>query len=208
MVGADLTPYPYISGYGLALRIVSFSLPIAGELVKIGFANRRGLDVLLHTQRPGKSRNALAYALGLQDTTVMRFWSPETWSPLDCPKLFDRHPRPLRQCPACARHGYHCGLFQLPSITRCPWHGHELSCHCPSCGQAQFARFNEAEQLGVCRCSFSALDARFALIEMHSFPAKECDAWASDYLLWASGEKQARTVYVSEASLAWEDALV
>ena len=57
MIGADLSPYPYISGYGLAQRITAFALPAGVELTALGFRNRKGMDVLIATQRLGKPRS-------------------------------------------------------------------------------------------------------------------------------------------------------
>ncbi len=206
VIGADLSPYPYISGYGLVQRIARFALPTGGELAALGLKNRKGLDVLLATQRAGKTRSTLLGALGLDATSVSNYWTPDTWSPMDCPELFNRHSRPLRQCWECACHGYHCALFQLPSVRRCPWHGSPLTCTCPSCGATQFARFNEKDQLGICRCGYTAADARIALAEMRTFPAVQCAAWTEDYLAWATRERRHRVISVPESNQRWDEA--
>lgn len=204
VVGADLSPYPYISGYGLAQRITAFALPAGAELTALGFRNRKGMDVLIATQRLGKPRSNFLWSLGLADTNVGTYWSPDAWSPTDCPGLFSRHPRPLRQCWECAAHGYHSALFQLPSITRCPWHGQRLTCTCPQCGRVQFGRFNEDDALGVCACGFSAMNTRTALAGMRTFPTNQCAPWAEDYLQWARGQREGRVLYVPESNQAWD----
>lgn len=206
VIGADLSPYPYISGYGLAQRITAFALPAGAELTALGFRNRKGMDVLIATQRLGKPRSNFLWSLGLADTNVGDYWSPEVWSPTDCPGLFTRHPRPLRQCWECAEHGYHSALFQLSSITRCPWHGQRLTCTCPQCGRVQFARFNEDDTLGVCACGYSAMDARISLVGMHTFPKHQCAAWAEDYLQWARRQREGRILYVPESNQGWDQA--
>lgn len=206
MIGADLSPYPYISGYGLAQRITAFALPAGVELTALGFRNRKGMDVLIATQRLGKPRSNFLWSLALTDTKVGAYWAPEVWSPTDCPGLFSRHPRPLRQCWECAEHGYHSALFQLPSITRCPWHGLRLSCTCPQCGQTQFARFNDKNALGVCACGYIAMNARTALAGMRSFPAYQCASWAEVYLEWAQRQRERRVLYVPESNQAWDQA--
>jgi len=206
LVGADLLPYPYISGYGLALRVAAFSLPSNGELNRLGFVNRRGVDVLQLTQRPSRSRNAFIFALGMERTGIERFWSPDTWSPMKCPGVFDRDPHRLRQCCECARHGYHCALFQLPSIRRCPWHEFALSDVCAECGAVQNARFNSSEQLGVCSCGYTALDRSTALGQMQTFPAAECANWVENYISWAKHEQRRRLLYLSEHTRGWDQA--
>lgn len=206
LVGADVTPYPYISGFGLAQRIVTFAWPTGGELALLGLRNRRALDVMVATQRLGKPRSTLLRALGLDSTQVGRYWSPDVWSPLDCPGLFERNPRPLRQCLECARHGYHCALFQLPSVSRCPWHDSELTSRCQRCGRTQFARFTEQGELGSCPCGFSALDSRVALAGMRSFPSRDCAGWTEEYLDWAGRERSRRALYVPESVYEWDGA--
>ncbi len=205
VIGADISPYPYISGYGLVQRISAFALPTGSELAALGLKNRKYLDVLAATQRPGRAQSALVCALGLQTTGVALYWSPDTWSPMDCPGLFNRYQRPLRQCWECASHGYHNALFQLPSISRCPWHGAALTTACPECGANQLARFNKLNQLGHCACGFTALNARIGLAEMRSFPYFQCAQWCEDYLEWV-GQRQRRLLYVPESNLHWDDA--
>jgi len=206
VIGADLSPYPYISGFGLAQRIATFALLSGGELARLGLKNRTGLDVLLATQRHGKARSTFLCALGLDMTNVAAYWSPDAWSPMDCPGLFSRHVRPLRQCWECAQYGYHCALFQLPSIHHCPWHRVPLECTCPRCGRIQFARFTDDDRLGVCGCGFSVLDPRTALAEMHSFPARQCASWVDEYLDWARHQRSRRFLYVPESNQQWDEA--
>ena len=121
MIGAELTCYPYISGFGLAQRIVTLALPSPSDMVRLGFRNRASMDVLLATQSRSKTRFSLLWELGLGHTTIADFWSPSAWSPVQCGRLFERHVRPVRQCPECVRHGYHNAAFQLPSLDACPW---------------------------------------------------------------------------------------
>ncbi|KAG1389606.1 hypothetical protein G6F59_015482 [Rhizopus arrhizus] len=46
MLGAELTCYPYISGFGLAQRIVTLALPSPSDMVRLGFRNRASMDGL------------------------------------------------------------------------------------------------------------------------------------------------------------------
>lgn len=43
--------------------------------------------------------------------------------------------RSVRHCPECIRLRYHCSLFQLKFIDKCPWHGLDLE-ECSSCSTA------------------------------------------------------------------------
>ncbi|MFP3605892.1 hypothetical protein [Paraburkholderia sp. SIMBA_053] len=40
----------------------------------------------------------------------------------------------VRHCPDCSALNYHCTLFNLPLISRCPWHGKDLTHGCARCG--------------------------------------------------------------------------
>jgi hypothetical protein len=42
----------------------------------------------------------------------------------------------IRHCPACLRMGYHCTLFDLGFIARCPWHDIPLTQPCLQCARA------------------------------------------------------------------------
>lgn len=44
----------------------------------------------------------------------------------------DLHP-PVRYCPQCWQYKYHCSLFDLPMLQRCPWHRCELTKGCKWC---------------------------------------------------------------------------
>jgi predicted RNA-binding Zn-ribbon protein involved in translation (DUF1610 family) len=39
----------------------------------------------------------------------------------------------LRYCPPCAHRGFHCLMFQLPTVTQCPIHRVSLRDSCPQC---------------------------------------------------------------------------
>ena len=42
----------------------------------------------------------------------------------------------IRNCPGCAKVGYHCGYFNAPWLSICPIHGEELTMFCPECTEA------------------------------------------------------------------------
>lgn len=46
-----------------------------------------------------------------------------------------QHKFQVRHCPECIRNGYHSIFFQIHSLERCPWHGHELV-RCSHCSAA------------------------------------------------------------------------
>lgn len=203
LLGADLEPYPYISGYGLLRRMTQLGRLMGVELTALGFRNRLSSDALISTQRSGAPKTKLLAALGLISTRVGEYWSPEVWSPLRTGRLLQCQNLPIRDCPLCSAHGYHCALFQLPGVDQCPWHGAKLCNVCPQCGQVCQARFSSDLRLGRCECGYDAFDARTASVGMWEFPADDVDSWASPYLEWASEERRSRIFSVPDARSNW-----
>lgn len=202
-LGAELEPYPYISGYGLLRRMTQLGRLMGVELTALGIRNRVTSDALTATQRPGAPKAGLLHALGLRATRVGDYWSPEVWSPLRTGRVLERHNLPLRDCPLCAAHGYHCALFQLPFIDHCPWHAAKLRTGCPQCDRTCWARFHSDLRLGRCECGYDAFEVRTASINMWHFPAAEVDAWASRYLDWAAEERKSRLFVVPSPHTDW-----
>lgn len=203
LLGAELEPYPYISGYGLLRRMTQLGRLMGVELTALGIRNRVTSDALTATQRPGAPKAGLLHALGLRRTRVGDYWSPDVWSPLRTGRVLERHNLPLRDCPLCAAHGYHCALFQLPFIDHCPWHATKLHTGCPQCGRTCWARFHQDLRLGRCECGYDAFEVRTASINMWHFPAADVDAWASRYLDWAAEERKSRLLVVPAPHTDW-----
>lgn len=202
-LGAELEPYPYISGYGLLRRMTQLGRLMGVELTALGIRNRGTSDALTATQRYGAPKSGLLQALGLQTTGVGDYWSPEIWSPLRTGHVLERHNLPLRDCPLCAAHGYHCAIFQLPFIDHCPWHAAKLHTGCPQCGRICWARFPSDLRLGRCECGHDAFDVRTASINMWHFPTADVDAWASRYLDWATEERKSRMFVAPALQTDW-----
>ena len=59
LLGAELEPYPYISGYGLLRRMTQLGRLMGVELTALGIRNRVTSDALTVTQRPGVPKEPL-----------------------------------------------------------------------------------------------------------------------------------------------------
>ncbi|MBD9477405.1 hypothetical protein [Pseudoxanthomonas sp. PXM02] len=204
-LGAELEPYPYLSGFGLVHRVTRLATPLPSQVTStLGFRNRQVTDVLLATQTPTQARSTFLRRLHLQDTNMAAYWNPQQWSPVQTGDLFGRRPRPLRQCPQCAAHGYHCALFQLPSITHCPWHRQPLEHTCPHCDAPYHARFDDHARLGVCACGHDPFDAVVASVHMWDFPTDKAQDWLEDYQAWAQRRRAGRWICVPTNCTAWD----
>ncbi len=202
-LGAELEPYPFISGYGLLRRMTRLGRLMGVELTALGIRNRVTSDALAATQRYGAPKTRLLQALGLQTTGVGDYWSPEVWSPLRTGHALEQHNLPLRDCPLCAAHGYHCALFQLPFIESCPWHSAKLHTSCPRCGRTCWARFPSDLRLGRCECGYDAFEVKTASINMWHFPTSDVNAWANRYLGWAAEERKSRILVIPAPQTNW-----
>lgn len=203
LIGGELEPYPFISGYGMLRRMTHLGRLMGVELTAVGIRNRVATDVLTATQKPGAVKQGLLRALLLQDTHVGRFWSPEAWSPIDTHRALENQRLPLKDCPQCATHGYHTALFQLPSVDRCPWHNEKLYSTCPKCRRTCWAVFHSDLRLGRCSCEHDTFQVRTASVEMWQFPSAEADAWASQYLDWAAEERKKRVLVLPPLHSNW-----
>lgn len=205
-VGAEVDPYPYISGFGLLTRMTRLGALTGPEITGLGFRNRSTIDVQLTTQLLRTPAQTMLVAAGLAASRVAEFWPLECWSPSRLGGLLDS-PRPLKQCTECAAHGYHSTLFQMPSIHRCPWHNIILIHACPICSRPFWSRFGKLGRLGGCDCGLDLFDPSVASVEMWDFPTEAADQWASQYLEWAAAERELRWIAVHHANTALESGI-
>lgn len=205
LLGAEFGTYPYLSGYGLLIRVCRLMALESRELVaSLGIRLRKDLDLLVQVQRPGRSQMALCMAAGVDPAYARTHWLPESWSPLQTCGALDR-PAPVRQCPECARHGYHTAAFQLPSIIECPWHDQRLIEACPSCRRPLFPVFHGTEHMGACTCGFDLFDVDTASTQMRRFPTLHARAWLEAYWHWAQEQRATRYLVAWHRDCRWRE---
>lgn len=72
----------------------------------------------------------------------------------------------IRNCPECARICYHCYLYDLKWIVRCPLHGNLLTLNCPDCGEP----WPKVYELKNRRCQCCGTHIKFeTLVKTNSF---------------------------------------
>lgn len=204
LLGADLHIYPYLSGYGLLQRICRLMMLDQRELISsLGLRLREGADLLALTQRPSRVRDALCELVGINVNDAQSLWSPEDWSPLQTGGALDRLCRQLRQCPECAKHGYHTALFQLPSIRQCPWHKSPLIDACPKCHRPLDALYARVGRIGACRCGRELFDVDTASVHMRRFPTLHAKGWLDTYRRWAGDRRRTKHLLIPEHDVRW-----
>ena len=205
LLGADFDIYPYLSGYGLLLRVCRLMALEPRELAtSLGLRLRKDLDLLAQVQCPGRAQVALCTAADVDPAYAETHWRPESWSPLQTSGALDR-PAPLRQCPECARHGYHTAAFQLPSIEACPWHSQQLIGSCPRCRRPMLPLFGGPEPMGACPCGFDLFDVDAASVQMRSFPSIQARGWLEAYLRWSREQRITRYLVAPEWDYRWRE---
>ncbi len=204
LLGSEIEPYPYISAYGLLLRVTRLTaLEPTDWFQTLGI--RRSHAPLSDLQAGRVSRARFEAALGMSATPIPTWWQQEAWSPLQTGGALDRCSQPIRTCPDCAAHGYHTALFQLPSIQSCPWHGCALSDRCPVCRQPTLGQPDAMGRMGRCACGHDPFDANQATIGMWKFPTVRAEAWLHAYLPWAAEQRERRHFIATERSDRWRD---
>jgi hypothetical protein len=192
-LGLELEPFPFISGFGIAFRIYRLSCLEPKDLFPVlGIRASTEASLLQACHRPGVSRTRFEDRIGLHGTRAPSYWNMRAWSPLDLHGHWDGEELPLRHCPRCALYGYHCALFQLPSIERCPWHGCPLRERCEQCDRPYASHVTAALDLGRCACGHDLFDSNVAGTTMWQFPNENALAALEDYLAWATTERSRR----------------
>lgn len=190
LLGTELEPFPFISGFGIAFRVSRLCCLEPKDLFSVlGIRAAADLNLLQACHRPGASRTRFEERIGLKGTQAPKYWSTSAWSPLDLHNHWIREDLPLRHCPRCARYGYHCSLFQLPSIEMCPWHGCPLTSHCQQCERPYSVGTTGELDVGRCACGLDLFDSTDAATLMWRFPHEQALEVLERYLAWASSER-------------------
>jgi hypothetical protein len=193
LLGLELEPFPYISGFGIAMRIYRLSCLEPKDLhATLGIHAWANLNLLQACHRPGVPRTRFERLCGLADTEVPKYWNVSAWSPLNLHSHWEAENLPIRHCAECAKFGYHCALFQLPSIAECPWHGNLLQEKCDACGEPFKANVAVESEVGRCSCGRDLFDNNVATIGMWGFPYEEASEMLMKYLEWAQDERSRR----------------
>jgi hypothetical protein len=204
--GAELDPYPFISGFGMLWRIMRLTRLEPPEVFeRLGLRWSASLDVLAALRDDRGPRHRFATAVGLESSPLPAYWNQSAWSPLQCRHAFEGMTHPVRTCLLCARHGYHTAMFQLHSIERCPWHGLALRDTCLYCGAPFHFRFESGRNFGACACGYDPFDVNAASARMWSFPCAQADAWLGRYFDWARSEREKRSLVIPPRSAIWSE---
>lgn len=148
--------YAGISLYGATRRAWRVNQLRRGDLRSVlGLSVRAGDDLF------NKSLSSPTLANRLKDlypALEPELGSNAVWWPFGGPVPGDTLVWSLRECPTCARSGYHSLLFQMPGIERCPWHRQALIEACPACEWPLDDGLRHGLPPGRCTCGHDLVD--------------------------------------------------
>lgn len=163
-VGGDLSHAPYLSPFG-ALVILSRLNRFGRKDLHAAFGLR-----LLANEDPSRalafsSKRLAEFSHAIRvEPEKSAGWRLCDWLPFqgDATEGW-KDSWTTRICMPCAKAGFHTWLFQLPWITRCPWHRTRLIAECPSCHRPLASSFLDGKALLRCACGIDFFNRRAAL---------------------------------------------
>lgn len=178
-------PAPYESAWSLITKVGAANLLNAHEIASL-VITRRPSDswerLLLSSE--SWQLNALAALLGVDVERVRTAFLNELGFPSSRQTSYQ-----IRHCPSCAALGYHCTLFNLPLVKRCPWHSLPLSPGCAGCIKllktvlASKDRISCNETGSLCHLKINAC-AVHLVNRVDSILAKEIEQRCFDVVTW------------------------
>jgi hypothetical protein len=124
-------PAPFESIWSLIIKIQALNVLGFAELRKLGIFGSEGTAVG-HCFVSHRDWDIQRLASHLQvDASRIRSAFPDCIGlPTFPPRRYD-----VRQCPKCCELGYHCTLFNIACVSRCPWHDRPLKSGCTRCAR-------------------------------------------------------------------------
>lgn len=177
-IGEDWQAYTGVSPYG-ALRRAWRANALERHDVRsvLGIIVHREGDLFQRCMSSAVIRQRLQLLYPAIDA---RGWNAAGWWPFGGRMPADLFMPQLRECPSCAKSAYHSLLFQMPGVSRCPWHGTPLVTHCTACSSPLQAGLRYDMPPGKCTCGHDMVNMVSAVIGHRRDPAR-----IEDYLEWA-----------------------
>lgn len=184
LVGQTWRNYDSASALSVLIRLVRLNYLESRDIREsLGISIRRRNDVFDLLSRNEPRLAALACAQNF-DPEFTKAWLPDTWWPYANAMPLEMLDWRLRICPECMRFAYHSLLFQMPGISRCPWHRTRLVDGCVRCGKPLFEGFDKGHRLMQCTCGHDHVDNRKAVLG-DSCSAHARQAAVTAYRRWA-----------------------
>jgi len=127
-------PAPFESAWNLLIKIQLLNAIDSDELKRLGKIDFRAGDPHRLFNSPADWDIArIASCLRVDPARVRNGFLECLGFPVQ-----ERARYAVRHCPDCSALNYHCTLFNLPFLSRCPWHDKELTSGCERCGWLPF----------------------------------------------------------------------
>jgi len=122
-------------------------------------------------------------------------WTYEEWVPHHGKAPDPEVPWRTRICLPCMQEGFHAWLFQMPWVSRCPWHSTPLIDACPTCGRQLARAFLDEAPLLKCECGRDFFNRRKALRDS-TCRNHARDRAFGDYLDWVQTSRSTQHLLV------------
>lgn len=189
----DLEDQRGLSAFGLVLQIQRLNLMVPGDLhSSLGVTARYSDDLSYRLATSQPAQRAILARIPLPES-VSGTWGIGPWQPYSG-SLLAHAGWGLRGCPICFRFGFHSNLFQMPWISKCPWHRVPLSDTCQSCRRPWGKTIERDTPLLLCPCGGDAVDQPALLEWRHPFRTAR-NHFVVRYLQWASASRKTSTLF-------------
>ncbi|WP_440222841.1 hypothetical protein ACQQ2N_17445 [Dokdonella sp. MW10] len=180
-----------LSGFGAVLQISRLNYFRCRDfLAAFGIGYRRSDDLSEVLVRSSKRRDILASVFEAPES-LTSLWPVDPWQPFTGTDPWKYVPWRLRACATCLRTGYHSNLFQMPWVTRCPWHREPLIESCKRCGKGLLEQTSGSDLLMQCRCGLDYTSDIAILGGERPDVAGERASCVKTYLAYAAARREA-----------------
>lgn len=188
-VGGDLFRAPYLSPFGALVTLSRLNCFGRKDLhAAFGLRLLANEDPTRALAFSSKRLAEFSHAIGIEPEKSAG-WRLCDWLPFQGDtKEGWKDSWTMRICMPCAKEGFHTWLFQLPWITRCPWHRTWLIAECPSCHRPLASGFLDGKALLRCACGIDFFSRRAAL-RAGCAPNRARDRLLANYLDEARSER-------------------
>lgn len=205
----DLDAQYGLSAFGLVLQLSRLNLLVPQDAFSaFGIRMRYSEDWSFRLALSEGAQSAIRARVRVAEV-VSSAWGIAPWQPFAGPTFTNSAPWQLRVCLPCLQYGYHSNLFQMPWLTRCPWHGSRLLINCDHCGRPLGSGIKRDMPMLLCECGSDGIKEQH-LLDYHQPFEEERNHYVGRYLRWAELRRRSTVLFgtvltdsSSEAVLRW-----
>jgi hypothetical protein len=184
-------PAPFESAWSVLMKIEVLNAVNFAELAKLGLVTKRSISLgQLFTSVAHWNAQRVADYISINVSKVHSGFADCLGFPSSGAGEYN-----VRHCPECKLLAYHCALFNILPITRCPWHDVPLAAGCASCARLALVDCHRGskrfERLECKRCGY-ILDPQNTshINRVPSYLHKVIETHCGDLINWWSAARR------------------